>query len=71
MSDIERLRAEVEALKLIVAAVIGSLPNESRANTLRYVEATRAAYADVLLNSKMSDQQLALMDAVVKAVAPP
>lgn len=72
MTELERLRAEVEALKLIVAASLHALQDPFRSALLQHVEAMRSKVADRLLfSTKLTDEQLAHLDAVVRVVASP
>lgn len=69
MQEIELLRVEVEALKLIVASLIGALPDGIRATVQSHVDTARPKYGDVLLNTKMTDAQLAAMDLAIRVLA--
>jgi len=69
MTEIERMRADVEGLKLVLAALIGSLPEVARANAQQYVEATRAFHVENLLASPLTDEQIARMDKLIRLLA--
>ena len=68
MQEIERLRAEVEALKLVLSVLIDALP--AKQTIALRVEATCQAYEGKLLWSKMTDAQLAAIHDVARLVAP-
>ena len=71
MEEIEYLRADVEALKLIAAASFQSLKEPGLSIVQGNVETLRSLLAGRLLFSKMTDEQLAHLDAVVAAVTSP
>ncbi len=71
MEEIEALRAESEALKLILAVLIEDLPKSEQEQLSRHVEAVRKAYVDGrLLWSKMTDEQLHHIGVSIRAVVP-
>ena len=69
MTEIEQVRADVEGLKLVLTALIGSLPDEARSNAQRYVEALRAVHVGQLLATNLTDEQIARMDKLARVLA--
>ena len=72
MEEIERLRAEVEALKLIVPAAIHAFQDPYRSRLQQHVEVMRSKLADRwLFSTRLTDEQLDHVDFVVRQVAAP
>jgi hypothetical protein len=71
MTEVERLRAEVEALKLI-AVVLCDIAKKAKPELPALLQATVDGYKDLLLYTKLTDQQREWMaKTVAGATSPP
>jgi hypothetical protein len=71
MTEVETLRAEIEAIKLICMCLLQNMPAHERSSAMHDIAKTASLYSDRLLFQPMPDAQREHMNTVIRALSEP